>query len=71
MKNKELWTEIIAQIVAIVTALVGFYVAPEYQELALAIIVAVEAIALALVNQFVAERQLAAFKAEVRRLTGR
>ena len=57
--SKGFWTEIIAQVVAVAIIIITQFVAPEYLELALALVAAIEGIAAALVVHFAAEAKIA------------
>lgn len=65
--SKELWTVIIDAVVSVATIAVGIWVVPEYSELALAIVAALQGVAGALVVEFRSQRRDAETRAETQK----
>lgn len=65
--SKELWTIIIDAVVSVTTIAVGIWVAPEYSELALASVAALQGVAGALVVEFRGQRRDAQTRQETQR----
>lgn len=67
----ELWTAIVDAVVSIAVIAVGIWIAPEYRDFALAIVAALQGVAAALITNFVAERKIAALRADIHELRSR
>ena len=64
--SKGLVTELLTQLVAIATIVISRYVAPDYLDIALAIVAAVEGVGNALVVYFVQQGKIEELRAEIR-----
>jgi len=64
--SKGLVTELLTQLVAIATIVISRYVAPDYLDIALAIVAAVEGVGNALVVFFVQQGKIEELRAEIR-----
>jgi len=63
--SKGLVTELLTQLVAIATIVISRYVAPDYLDIALAIVAAVEGVGNALVVYFVQQGKIEELRAEI------
>ena len=66
--SKGLVTELLTQLVAIATIVISRYVAPDYLDIALAIVAAVEGVGNALVVYFVQQGKIEELRATVERV---
>jgi hypothetical protein len=71
MSKQQLFTVIADAVFSIAAIVIGFWVAPEFRDVALAIVAVLQGLAAALIAYFAVERKIAALRAEVRSLTGR